>query len=136
MPELVPGVTDNEESTRIHLCRHESEDSSHTSCVKKCYKSYLFVDLSEMQWQDYKDGYCSVSSVSWERIDVSFATHCANKEIEYLVDYFAPNKIIGFPREYTGKRKRNEVCDTCGSETKNGKRNRKVDPVMMKLMFG
>ncbi|XP_050360239.1 protein artemis-like [Nymphalis io] len=136
IPKLVPGVTNNEESTRIHLCRNRSVDSSHTSCVQKCHNNYLFIHLSAMKWQNYEDGKCSVSRVTRERLDVCFATHCSKKEIEYFVDYFAPNKIIGFPREYTGRRKRNELCDNSGIDTKKVKIPKKVDADLLKLMFG
>ncbi|XP_050360213.1 protein artemis-like isoform X5 [Nymphalis io] len=135
--ELVPGVTNNEESTRIHLCRNRSEDSSHTSCVQKCHNNYLLVDVFPMPWQNYKDGKCSVSRVTQEqRLDVCFATHCTLREIDYFVDYFAPNRIIGYPHEYAGKLERNELCYYSRIGKKRVKIPKRVDDDLKKLMFG
>nr|XP_026483118.1 protein artemis-like [Vanessa tameamea] len=135
IPNVVPGVTNNEKSTRVHLCRNRSENSSHSSCVQNCYNNYLFVHLSAMKWLNYKEEKCSVVRVSPKRMDVCFATHCSKKEIEYFVNYFAPDKIIGFPNEYKRTRKRNELFDDGRLVEKKVKLDKKVDATLLKLMF-
>ncbi|CAH2083822.1 unnamed protein product [Euphydryas editha] len=131
IPHLVPGVTNEE--TKIHLCRNRSENASHKSCIQQCYGNYLFIHLSAMKWQHCKEEICSVRNEASTRLDVCFATHCSKAELEYFVDYLKPNKVVGFPNEFN-VRKRSIFVDK-EIVNKKVKVDKKVDKIMLKLMF-
>ncbi|CAG4999918.1 unnamed protein product [Parnassius apollo] len=100
IPELVPGITNDDSETRIHLCASRSERNSHPSCVRQDYEKYLFVYLTAMKWDNYNVDSTPVNRVTPTRIDACFATHCSRREVVSFVSYFKPVKVEGFPNGY------------------------------------
>ncbi|CAH2216357.1 jg13317 [Pararge aegeria aegeria] len=135
IPNLVPGVTNNKNETKIHLCRNRNEKAPHEECIGYNNKNFLYVYLSAMKWQRITEDFSSVEFVTPTRLDVCFATHCSRKEIYYFVNYLSPDRVVGFPNKFV------EMCNKRGSELKfdreikKGRVDKKVDEDLLRLMF-
>ncbi|XP_045783073.1 protein artemis-like [Maniola jurtina] len=133
---LVPGVTNNENETKIHLCRYKSENNPHKECIGDNNRKFLYVYLSAMKWRNILNDFSSVELVTPTRLDVCFATHCSRKEIYYFVNYLSPDKIIGFPNKFVelGNKRTSELEFDRG--IKKTRVDKKVDDKLLRLMFG
>ncbi|CAK1553267.1 unnamed protein product [Leptosia nina] len=116
---LVPSVTNNQRETKIHLCTKRNE-KNHSTCIPNTYPHFLYVHLSAMKWTYYNVK--PVDRVSPTRLDVCFATHCSRWELLSFVDYFKPDRVLGFPNAFENGLKR-----TIDSETKKVRVDRKLD---------
>ncbi|KAJ2941697.1 hypothetical protein O0L34_g10505 [Tuta absoluta] len=98
---LVPGVT-NDSNSKIHLCRNQSEKTDHTKCLPTIQNdtNFLYIHFSAMKWDNFDIEDSTFNRVSEKRVDVCFATHCSRTELKYFVNYFDPNKVVGFPEPY------------------------------------
>ncbi|KAL4702404.1 hypothetical protein ACJJTC_002244 [Scirpophaga incertulas] len=98
--DLVPGVTNDYTSTRIHKCWNRNEKYAH-KCLPfdSSTKKFLYVHFSAMKWDQF-----GVEDLTYQksnnRIDVCFPTHCSKNEVIYFISYFAAKEVKGFPNEY------------------------------------
>lgn len=100
-PELVTGVTNKEEDTRIHACVHYRDSNDHILClVYHKEKNFLTVRLSAMKWGEYDLEESPIDRVTNNKIYACFPTHCSRSELIYFVNYFSPKTVSGFPEEY------------------------------------
>ncbi|KAI5639349.1 DNA repair metallo-beta-lactamase domain-containing protein [Phthorimaea operculella] len=97
----VPGAT-NDETSKIHLCRNQSEKKDHTKCLPTTQtdSNFLYIHFSAMKWDNFDIEDKTFNRVSEKRVDVCFATHCSRSELKHFVDYFNPKKVVGFPEPY------------------------------------
>ncbi|XP_045509234.1 protein artemis-like [Colias croceus] len=132
IPHLVPGVTNDSKHTKIHLCTKRKNE--HTTCIPRSYPQFLYVHLSAMKWTNYSPNLKSVERVTPSRIDVCFATHCSRSELMYFVNYFSPDKVVGFPNPFVGRRGVKRKAESCDSQMDNGEK--KLDRNLLKEIFG
>ncbi|RVE44479.1 hypothetical protein evm_010883 [Chilo suppressalis] len=112
-PKEVPGVTDDPTVTRIHSCSNRNDRHLHR-CLPydTSNKSYLYVHLSAMKWDNFSIEDMTFQRISENRIDICFPTHCSRSELVNFVSYFSPKQVTGFPNKYemeTVKRRSNVV---------------------------
>ncbi|XP_022126468.2 protein artemis [Pieris rapae] len=99
---LVPGVTNNNNEAIIHLCTKRNE-KNHSTCIPRNYPQFVYIHLSAMKWIN-SNTFKPIQRMSPTRVDVCFATHCSRSEILGFVNYFKPDRVIGFPNPYIGER--------------------------------
>ncbi|XP_038220494.1 protein artemis-like [Zerene cesonia] len=134
IPHLVPGVTNDSKHTKIHLCTKRTENN-HITCIPNNYPQFLYVHLSAMKWTNYSPNLKSVVHVTQTRMDVCFATHCSRSELMYFVNYFSPDKIVGFPNPFVDRRGvKRKIVKACDGQTEI--REKKLDKGLLKEIFG
>uniref|UniRef100_A0A1E1WS68 Protein artemis n=1 Tax=Pectinophora gossypiella TaxID=13191 RepID=A0A1E1WS68_PECGO len=144
---LVPSLTNNEKSTKIHSCMNWSEKTDHTKCLTNISSNinFLYIHFSARKWDNYEIDQPTINMLPSNRIDVCFATHCSRTELVHFVRHFSPKKVVGFPNPFPEKLLNNssKASNTplkrkvVQKEIKSPeiKVNKKVHSALLKVMF-
>ncbi|XP_068627223.1 protein artemis-like [Battus philenor] len=105
LKDQVPGITNNERETRIHLCMYKFGTNDHGKCISlRDDKRYLHIHLTAAKWKNYTADDAPINRLAetetTTKIDACFSTHCSRSELMSFVKYFNPMKIEGFPFKY------------------------------------
>lgn len=121
-PKELYGTT-NDPQSPISLCtkyRH----------TKNSDPLELQVYFSALKWGDKQNLLEEYLAIKQNRIEVCFSTHCGRDELLHFINYFKPNKIVGFPNEFD----KYNVVDFLNNDFDDEVENVKILPKKRRVM--